>query len=39
MTTPTPTKLTCSRKQDVIEEEEVEIWLYGHLRWNNYEDE
>ena len=35
MTTLNLTKLTCNRKQDVTGEDEIEIWLDGHLRWNN----
>ena len=35
MTTLSLTKLTCNRKQDVTGEDEIEIWLDGHLRWNN----
>lgn len=29
------TKVTCVRKQDVTGVDEAEIWLDGHLRWNN----
>src|SRR5215471_1518850 len=29
------TKVTCDRKQDVIGEDEAEIWLDGHLKWSN----
>ena len=35
MATLTITKVTCDRKQDVIGEDEAEIWLDGHMRWSN----
>jgi hypothetical protein len=35
MATITITKVTCDRKQDVIGEDEAEIWLDGHMKWSN----